>query len=129
MDLQLPATIRLTGFRLMLSIGWGDDERRTPQPIRFDLEIGLPALPTATRTDRLEDTVDYFGLSETVRTAAQSHPVRLIERLAGVVAAAVVAELPRGAELRLRVTKEQAPVRDLEGGASIEIFVTATGTA
>ena len=128
MDLPLPATIRLTGLRLMLSIGWGDDERRTPQSIRFDLEIGLPAVPAAARTDRLEDTVDYFRLSETVRTAAHAHPVRLIERLAGVVAAALVAELPRGAELRLRVTKERAPIRDLEGGASIEILVTVAGT-
>ncbi len=128
MDLPLPAIIRLTGFRLMLSIGWGDDERRTLQPIRFDLEIGLPAAPAATRTDRLEDTVDYFRLSETMRTAAQAHPVRLIERLAGVVAAALVADLPPRTRLRLTVTKEHPPIEDLEGGASIEILVAGTST-
>ena len=126
-DIQSPALIRLTGLRLMLSIGWGDVERRTPQPIRFDLEVTLPAPPAATLTDQLGDTIDYARLAETIRTAASSQPVRLIERLAGLVGAALVAALPRGTRIRLIVTKERPPIDDLEGGASIEIALDGAG--
>lgn len=121
------ALIRVTNFRLALSIGWGEEERRVPQPVRFDLEIRLPAPPLATVTDRLEDTVDYHRLTETIRTVASGQPVRLIERLAGLVGAALAASLPPSARLRLTVTKEYPPIDNLEGGAGVEISLDGQG--
>lgn len=118
-----PALIRLAGLRLMLSIGWGDEERRTPQPIRFDLDVTLPAPPAATTTDALDDTLDYAALAETIRSTATSARVRLLERLAGLVGAALAARIPRGAHFRLAVTKERAPIADLEGGATVELVL------
>lgn len=128
-DISRPALIRLAGLRLMLSIGWGDEERRTLQPIRFDLDITLPAPPAATVTDALADTLDYAALAETIRTTATASSVRLLERLAGIVGAALAARIPAGARFRLGVTKERAPIQDLEGGATIELTLDGTATS
>lgn len=38
-------TIAVQGLRLPVSIGWTDAERATPQTIRFDVSIELPAVP------------------------------------------------------------------------------------
>ncbi|MEZ4586693.1 MAG: dihydroneopterin aldolase [Gemmatimonadales bacterium] len=116
-------TIRLTDLRVPISIGWTELERRAPQPIRFDLEIALPAPPAATVSDELADTIDYAALAELIRRTAAEEPVRLLERLAAKVADAVRGALPGGARLRLVVTKQLPELTGGHGSASIELIV------
>lgn len=118
--------IRLTDVRVPLSIGWSEQERRTPQPIRFDVEIALATPPRAITTDALRDTVDYAAIAALIRNIAGAKPVRLLERLAGEVAEAIRAELPPGARLRLRVTKQLPEITGGHGSAAIEL-VTGDG--
>ncbi len=113
--------IGLAALRLPVSIGWEAEERTVPQIVRFDLEVTLPAEPRAGRTDELADTVDYGQLAETIRTVANQGPYRLLERLALSVRDAIRPMVPPGGHFTLRITKERAPIANLEGGASVTI--------
>lgn len=48
----------------------------------------------ADRTDRLEDTVDYSGLAETVAAVSASKSFMTVEALAGAIATAVLGSFP-----------------------------------
>ncbi len=111
--------ISLSALRLPVSIGCEEEERRTLQTVRFDLEIALPSVPAGGVTDEVKDTVDYGQLAEVVRTAATREPYRLLERLALVVWEELRPLVPPDGQLTLRVTKEQPPVANLEGGVTV----------
>ena len=118
---RAPYRIGLAALRLPVSIGWEAAERAVPQTVRFDLDVALPTEPRAGLTDELADTVDYGQLAELIRAVANRGPYRLLERLAGAIRDEVRLVVPPGAEFTLRVTKEQPPIANLEGGASVTI--------
>ncbi len=117
----MPFAISLSALRLPVSIGWEPEERAVPQTVRFDLEVTLPVEPRAGLTDELGDTVDYGQLAEVIRAVATNGVYRLLERLALSVRDAIRPLVPSGAHFVLRVTKEHAPIANLEGGASVTI--------
>ncbi|MBX3145338.1 MAG: dihydroneopterin aldolase [Gemmatimonadales bacterium] len=114
-------TIAVQGLRLPVSIGWTDAERATPQTIRFDVSIELPAVPPAVRSDALADTVDYGAVCDRIEQLVSERPFKLIERLAGAVDEALDDLLPGGSSLTITVTKERPPIRAVEGGASVTL--------
>jgi len=113
--------ISLSALRLPVLIGWEAAERQAPQMVRFDLEITLAAEPAAGVTDDLAGTVDYGRLAEVIRGVATTTRFRLLERLALVTRDELRALMPPGAQFTLRVTKEQPPIANLEGGATVTI--------
>ncbi|CAA9356649.1 MAG: Dihydroneopterin aldolase [uncultured Nocardioidaceae bacterium] len=72
-----------------------DTERRDGQVFKVDLVLGVDT-SVASRTDDLQDTVDYGTLVEAVKRAVETDPVDLIETLA-----------QRIADLCLRVSRVQ----------------------
>jgi len=77
----------LRDFRLELIIGIYEWERKIPQPVRLDLEIGLPH-SRAAGTDDVADTIDYgavaLRIKEFLRDTPQ--PITLVESVAEHVA-------------------------------------------
>ncbi len=61
-------------------IGVYDDERRAPQTLTFDIEIGLPS-SRAFQSDSLADTIDYAAVAELIRSELASHSFILLERM------------------------------------------------
>ncbi len=61
-------------------IGVYDEERKTPQTLTFNIEIGLPHT-RAFRTDSLADTIDYAAVAELIRSELASHSFVLLERM------------------------------------------------
>lgn len=114
-------TIGIHALRLLVSIGAGDEERGTPQVVRFDLEIALDHPPDAVSTDRLDQTIDYAGVCDTVRHVATHQPYRLLERLVGAVRDEVGRLLPPDARVRVTATKEKPPIPGVDGGTSVTL--------
>jgi len=52
--------IAIHDFRVETQIGFYEWERRLPQMIQLDLELGIPGSNATPRTDRLGDTIDYY---------------------------------------------------------------------
>ena len=62
-----------------------DSERELGQRFVVDLDLELSRL-AAVHSDDLADTVDYAALAQAVAAIVTGPPVRLLERLAGLIA-------------------------------------------
>src|ERR1700690_915128 len=83
----------LRDFRLDLIIGIYEWERRTPQPVRLDLEIGL-SHNKACDTDQVADTIDYGAVEGRIKDYLNNtpQPITLVEAVAEQVARIVLNE-------------------------------------
>ncbi|MBX3181134.1 MAG: dihydroneopterin aldolase [Polyangiaceae bacterium] len=99
--------IRVRGISLACVVGVRQRERREPQPLLVDLELGLD-LRVAGRSGRIRDTVDYDRLTEQVQTLLQFRRYRLLENAAEEVAAMLFGVQPALQALRLTLIKPLA---------------------
>lgn len=82
-----------------------------------DVEMSLP-LPGE---DRLEATVDYSAVFELVREEVTARRYRLIESLAGRIAARVLATQPLVGRVTVRVHKPHAPLPGVLRDVFVEV--------
>jgi 7,8-dihydroneopterin aldolase/epimerase/oxygenase len=83
-------TIFISDLRLDILVGVYDWERKAPQKVQFDLEIGLPARKS--KEVRLEDTIDYAAVVSRIEASLADRHVGLLENLAEQVAQLVLHE-------------------------------------
>ena len=83
--------INLRGIIASGKHGANPGERDTPQPFHVDLEIGLN-LKRASRSDALEDTVNYAEIHAIVVEIVEKHSYVLLEKLAAVILDAVLCD-------------------------------------
>jgi dihydroneopterin aldolase len=89
-------------FRLDILIGVYEWERRVPQTVQLDLEVGLP--PRERRSDRIGDTIDYSKIVSRIEASLAHNRFVLVEALAEHIAQLVMNEF--GAPwIRASVTK------------------------
>ena len=81
----------LRDFRLELIIGLYEWERKAPQPVMIDLEIGLYD-HKAGHTDNVADTIDYGQVALRIREVAAVREIRLVETLGELIADIVRSE-------------------------------------
>jgi dihydroneopterin aldolase len=110
-------TIFISDFRLEILIGVYEWERRVPQTVQLDLEIGLP--PREKRSDRIGDTIDYSKIVSRIEQSLEHNRFALVEALAEHIAQMVLSEF--GAPwIRASVTKLGALKRVKRLGVTIE---------
>ncbi len=112
-------TILLQGIRLEGLHGATDDERSMPQLLEVDLVVELE-MRAAGASDDLVDTVDYGPLVEICRRVVETGSYRLLERIAGVIADAVLAT-PGVLACTVRVRKLAVPIDADLDFAQVEI--------
>jgi len=78
-------TIEVTGLSLYTHHGASEAEREIGQRLVIDLRIEVGACD-ATVTDRVEDTVDYGEVCQTVALVAQQRSYKTLERLCTAIA-------------------------------------------
>ncbi len=88
--------------------GWYPEERAEGNLFRIDLELE-GSLERAIATDRLEDSVDYTKVVETVRDVNEQKRFRLIESFAGAIADELLHRFPMIDRLTVRVRKLDPP--------------------
>lgn len=105
--------IALRGMRFLGRHGVELEERLEPQPIEVDVELEMDLARPAT-SDELGDTVDYAAVFSLVGGIVEGRSFRLLEALAGEIAAAIVAahgtDEPRLDAVEVRVRKPRAPL-------------------
>jgi len=92
--------IFLTALSAETIIGIYDWEREVRQRVEIDLDMWLD-LEAATRSDSIDDTLNYKAVAKRVLGFVQESRFRLVEALAGEIARIVLAEF---AVTRVRVT-------------------------
>lgn len=95
----------LRDFRLDLIIGIYEWERKIPQPVKLDLEIGLPE-HKAGETDNVVDTIDYGAVANRVKDSLinRPQPIALVEAVAEHVAQIILNEF-KAPWVKVSVTK------------------------
>jgi 7,8-dihydroneopterin aldolase/epimerase/oxygenase len=102
-------TIFVKGLALHAYHGVMQHEAKVGQTFYLDLQLALE-LGTASRTDKLKDTVSYDLVIKTVAEAFCGRRYHLVEAAAGAVAEAVLARCPQVRGVRITVHKPHAPV-------------------
>lgn len=113
-------TLRLNAIEVQCIIGDLPEERLREQHLEVSVELELD-LSAASRSDDLEDTIDYAALSRRIRDILRTAKCRLVERAAGLVADVCLVDE--------RVQRATAIVRKsgcVPGLASAEVIVTRT---
>ena len=107
--------IFLQGLEVQAVIGIYDWEQQGPRELLIDLELGC-ALDAASRSDCVEDTVDYAQIADTCRSVSQLKPYGLLEHLAGTLIDALFKRFPLTA-ISITIHKNGA----VEGTTSVGI--------
>jgi 7,8-dihydroneopterin aldolase/epimerase/oxygenase len=95
--------IFIRDLRLDTRIGAYEFERRQPQALQFDIEIGRPSI-AACRTDQLSDTIDYAAVVKTIQGLLADHSFHLLEPLVEKLAELLLTTF-NASWTRLEVTK------------------------
>ncbi len=101
--------VELRGLVLSASVGVLPEERERPQPVEIDLDLEVDTAD-ATASDDLADAVDYGAVCTAVERAVGAGHVQLLERLASLVADAVLAVDERVRSVDVAVRKLRPPV-------------------
>jgi dihydroneopterin aldolase len=101
--------ITLSAMRFEGHLGVSDEERALPQLVEVDLLVDADLEP-ASRSDALEDTLDYGPLVEIVRREVEEGGYRLLEGLAGAIVRATLQHSPRTSAVTVRVRKLAVPL-------------------
>ena len=114
--------IFIQDYRFEILIGVYEWERRVPQTVQIDLEIGLP--PREKRSDRIGDTIDYAKVVARIEASLAENRFLLVEALAEHIAQLVITEF-RAPWIRASVTKLGALKGVKRLGVTIERGVRA----
>ena len=101
--------IRLTGIHSFGYHGLFEHERTNGQDFFVDLELNID-LSVASKSDAIEDTVNYADITDLVVTEITVDPVSLIEKLAGRIAERILNTYVKVNTVTVTVHKPQAPV-------------------
>jgi 7,8-dihydroneopterin aldolase/epimerase/oxygenase len=84
-------TIFIRDLRVDMLIGVYGWERRVPQTVQLDLEIGVPS-GGRPRSDRIHETIDYSKVIGRINESLRQNRFLLVERLAEHLAQLVMTE-------------------------------------
>ena len=112
-------SISITGIRCYGYIGFFPEEKVLGQWFEVDLTLGLD-LTVPSKSDALEDTVDYSSIVKTVQELVKNSKFSLLEKVADVIATAILQQ-PLVQDVKVSLTKRAAPIPDFSGKVTIEI--------
>ena len=110
-------TIHVSDFRLDILVGVYDWEKKVPQKVQFDLEIGLPGRKSP--SDKLGDTIDYAAVVSRIEASLAENQFNLLETLAEHIAQLVMREF-KSPWVKVSVTKLAALKNVKRLGITIE---------
>ena len=110
-------TIFISDLRLDILVGVYDWERKVPQKVQFDIEIGLPARKSGELD--LADTIDYAAVVSRIEASLAGRHTGLLENLAEHVALMILREF-KSPWVRVSVAKLAALKNVKRLGVTIE---------
>ncbi len=103
--------------------GYSAAERRGTRRFRVDLRLELP-LGAAAASDRIADTVDYWKVSEIVIALGTKSTYKLLEALAGAIAAQIQELYPRAA-VAIELEKLAPPCPGVPAACGVKLHLPA----
>ena len=113
-------TIEISGLSLYTHMGVSAAEREVGQRLLFDIRLDVGECD-ATVTDRLEDTVDYADVCDTVSLAAQQRSYKTLERLCAAIADRLLERYEAHA-VWVKAAKPEPPIALPVSEVSVEVW-------
>jgi FolB domain-containing protein len=116
---MLQSEMKIKNYEAWVSLGCTTQEQSLTQPVLFNIEISFASKVLAEDTDRLQDSLDYVELTNTVKEEAEMKSYSMVEHLGFSVAHALKNKIGKqypGSTLTVRVHKLRAPVKNLHDG-------------
>jgi dihydroneopterin aldolase len=113
--------LTIRGIALPIRLGCLPDERANPQPVEIDVTIRFETPPRGMVTDRLEDTVSYEALVDSIKEVVSDREFSLIEHLASEVFNSLRKTVKPEDELRVTVRKVSPPIPEITKGAEFTV--------
>ena len=113
-------SVEVSGLSLYTHHGVSDEEQAVGQRLVFDLRLDVGECD-ATLTDRLDDTVDYGSVCQTVALVAQQRSYRTLERLCAAVADRLLADF-EAQSVWVKASKPEPPIPLAVEEVSVELF-------
>lgn len=98
-----------------------DFEKRDGQDFFVDINISLN-LQEASKSDNLQDSIDYGLLTSIALEEIEGEPVNLIERLAGKIADRILLQFTQAISVSVTVHKPSAPVSEVVTDIAVTII-------
>jgi len=105
---KLDASLSIRQLELSLFLGWPEDERAKKQTVLLDIDVHFAKPPQACVSDKLDETVCYDTLSQTIRQHIGERHFRLVEHLSSDLYQCIKPVFPTDARITVRVTKHPA---------------------
>ena len=112
-------SIRVLGLLINARHGVRPEERTLTQPFELDVVIERD-LSVVSRSDNIDDTVDYSRIVEIVKDVMNGEHTRLIERLAGRILDRIEPIIENGT-ITVRIRKPRAPINIPFSSMEVEI--------
>ena len=106
--IESSAEIELRGLSIYTHHGVSEAEREVGQRLEFDVSFDVPDCD-AMFTDRLEDTVDYAEVCQTVALVAQQRSYKTLERLCTAIADRLLSDY-EAESVWVRAAKPEPPI-------------------
>jgi len=118
--------INVTKLALFAYHGVNDEEQRLGQ--RFYIDMSLIVAPvSATKSDRLEDTISYEDVIHCAEDIFLGKKYRTIERAANAVGFAIMEQFPTIQNLSVTVHKPSAPVAAIFDDVAVTVDFSRDG--
>ena len=112
-------TVEISSLSVFTHHGVTEAERETGQRLVFDISLDLEDCD-ATVTDRIEDTIDYGAVCDSVTFIATERSYRTLERLCTAIADSLM-ERFGAAGVVVRATKPEPPLPVAVEEVSVEV--------
>jgi len=113
-------TIEISGLSLFTHMGVTAAEREVGQRLLLDIRLDVGECD-ATLTDRVEDTVDYAQVCDTVNLVAQQRSYKTLERLCAAVADRLLERYETHA-VWVKAAKPEPPIALPVSEVSVEVW-------
>ncbi len=112
--------ILIEGLKAWGKHGVLDFEKQYAQAFTVDMEI-YADLSKSYTSDAIEDTIDYAGIYEVIKTVIEAQSFRLVERLAFVILEKVFQYDLRIQKIRIRLIKNKVPLDGQVDSIGVEV--------
>jgi dihydroneopterin aldolase len=114
---KINSSLCIHHLELYVHLGWQEAERAQAQGVALDIDIHFAAPPAACVSDRLDDTLCYSQLIQTIREYVANKQYQLLEHFGFDLYQLIKKHMPEGAELKIALTKHPH-IEGLTGGVS-----------
>ena len=109
--------LQIEGYISYVALGVTETERTNPQPVKWDITITMPTLPSGCISDNINDTICYGNICNILLEVSQNSYC-LIEKLCHIAFSEIKKYINNENKLSVKLSKLNTPITNLEGCAT-----------